>query len=150
MLGIPVADIFIGYFQDDRQRVELVATTLEAEGLSVRWDPEIKAGESFDEIIVCEITEAKCVIVFWSERSVKSKLVRSEAAEAVERQILVPVKIEKVKLLIAFRLVQTKVAIVSTQALLRSHADCFVFHVKTLQRKRVANSLTSKPNTRRL
>jgi len=53
------------------------------------------------------LNEAKCVVVLWSELSVKSEYVRDEATFALGRYNLIPVTIENVKLPFRFKGVQT-------------------------------------------
>ena len=45
------------------------------------------------EVIEALLNESRCVIVLWSEMSLKSKYVRAEAAEALDQDKLVPVAI---------------------------------------------------------
>jgi len=102
-----MTDIFISYASEDRERARLLAQALEAEGWSVWWDRLIPFGKPFDEVIQENLTAAKCVVVVWTESSVASKWVRSEAAAAEERHTLVPVMLdENVQLPLAFKLLQ--------------------------------------------
>ena len=103
-----MADVFISYSRADRTHAQLVATNLHAEGLGVWWDRDLLPGDSYDTAIEREIGEAKCVIVIWSRNSVGSKWVRSEATDADDRKILIPIAIEEVRLPLAFRLNQTE------------------------------------------
>jgi hypothetical protein len=89
-----MADIFISYSRSDRKIASLFADAFAARGWSVWWDPEILVGAQYDKAIEDELDRAKCVVVLWSKRSVESRWVRSEAAKAVERGALVPVRIE--------------------------------------------------------
>ena len=98
-----MADVFISYAHEDRDAAQRIAAVLGAAGYSVWWDREILGGETFDETIERELEVAGSVIVLWSGHSVPSNWVRSEAAAAVERGVLVPVFIEKVKLPLEFR-----------------------------------------------
>ena len=50
-----------------------LANALESEGWTVWWDPKLRAGEHFDDVIEKALNEAKCVIVMWSKRSVQSR-----------------------------------------------------------------------------
>jgi len=99
-----MADIFISYASEDRQRAHALAETLGARGWSVWWDREIPIGQAFDEVIEKALAGAKCVIVLWSAVSVASEWVRNEASEAKRRGILVPVFIDPVDAPLAFRL----------------------------------------------
>jgi formylglycine-generating enzyme required for sulfatase activity len=99
-----IADIFISYAKADRPRVEPLAKALEEQGWSVWWDPRIRGGQHFDRVIEEALSNARCIVVIWSHKSVDSNWVRAEAAEGLEREILVPVIIEQgVKLPIQFR-----------------------------------------------
>ena len=42
-----MADIFVSYKREDRDRVEPLARALESEGFSVWWDPELPIGQSY-------------------------------------------------------------------------------------------------------
>jgi len=53
------------------------------------------------------VEETKCVLVIWSKKSIQSDWVINEAMEGKERDILVPVLIDKVKSPIQFRHIQT-------------------------------------------
>jgi hypothetical protein len=52
------------------------------------------------------LDSARCVVVLWSKASVASQWVKTEAAEAMRRKILVPVLIEDVKIPLEFRRLQ--------------------------------------------
>jgi formylglycine-generating enzyme required for sulfatase activity len=98
-----MADIFISYSSNDRDRVIPIVKVLENQDRSVWWDREILPGKRFSDVIEEEISAAKCVIVIWSISSVKSDFVQTEAAEGAERRILVPAMIDKVKIPFEFR-----------------------------------------------
>lgn len=103
-----MADIFISYAKKDRPRVEPIAKVLQEKGWTVWWDPTIPTGKDFDEVIEEELSKARCVIVIWTKVSVKSKYVKGEAREALNRDILVPIEIESgIKPPFDFRSIQT-------------------------------------------
>ena len=80
-----MAQVFISYASEDRQRAMAVAQALEGCGWSVWWDRKITAGHAFDRVIERELEAAAAVIVLWSQASIESEWVRSEAAAAAER-----------------------------------------------------------------
>ena len=99
-----MAEIFVSYASENRERARALAQVLGARGWSVWWDREIPLGKSFDDVIEKALGEAKCVIVLWSAVSIASEWVRNEASEAKRRGILIPVFIEPVDAPLAFRL----------------------------------------------
>jgi len=100
-------DIFISYANKDKQIAKSIAEALEKEGFKVWWDIEIPAGSTFDAVIEKAVENAKCVIVLWSQYSVKSEWVHLEAAEGKKRNILIPILIDDVDIPFAFRRRQT-------------------------------------------
>ena len=101
-----MSDIFISYASDDTSRVEPLAEALKARGWSVWWDRVIPAGKTFDDVIEEAVNAARCIVVVWSDKSVSSRWVRTEAEEGAVRQILVPVLIDNVRIPLAFRRIQ--------------------------------------------
>ena len=102
-----MSDVFVSYFHRDRPHAEVLASALEAEGLSVWWDRTIPAGGTFDLVIEEALNAAKVVIVLWSRGSVGSRWVLNEAEEAAARNILVPIFIEEdVRIPLAFKRIQ--------------------------------------------
>jgi TIR domain len=104
-----MAEIFISYARADRPRAETLAGALAAEGWEVWWDREIPPGKAFDQVIEDALNEAKCVVVLWSRESVLSEWVKTEAAEAARRRILVPVLGDNVRIPLEFRRIQAAV-----------------------------------------
>jgi DNA-binding response OmpR family regulator len=87
-------DIFISYSHQDRQTIEMLATALQQENLSVWWDRHIQTGRAFDREIEDAISNARSVIVAWSQNSVESDWVRAEAAYALEKKKLLPIQLD--------------------------------------------------------
>jgi hypothetical protein len=102
-----MSDIFISYKREEQPLARKLADALESEGWTVWWDPNLRAGEHFDEVIEKALNEARCVIVIWSKLSVQSRYVRNEATYALENGKLVPVAIETVDLPFRFKGVHT-------------------------------------------
>jgi hypothetical protein len=102
-----MSDIFISYKREEQATARKLANALESKGWTVWWDPKLRAGEHFDDVIEKALNEAKCVVVMWSELSVQSRYVRDEATYALDHDKLVPVMIENVNLPFRFRGVHT-------------------------------------------
>ncbi len=102
-----MADIFLSYSRADRPRAELIAKSLEAEGLTVWWDKILKAGQTYDEVTEGMLRDAKVVVVLWSEVSVKSKWVRTEATLGERTSTIVPAMIDDAERPIMFELTQS-------------------------------------------
>jgi hypothetical protein len=83
-----------------------LAEALRRQGISVWWDPDIRPGEVWDALIERKLAAAPAVVVLWSGTSITRSWVKAEAADALERGILVPVFIEDVKPPLAFRQIQ--------------------------------------------
>ncbi len=99
-------DIFISYSRADRERVDHIAKGLEAEGYSVWWDRDIRAGEEFDNVIDKAIKQSKAIVVVWSDTSIRSNWVKEEAEDGVMANTLVPVMIDFVTIPRGFRRIQ--------------------------------------------
>ena len=102
-----MADVFVSYARTDKERVAPLVAAIEARGWSVWWDPEISAGQMFDDQIEAEMNAAKCVLVVWTPTSVASRWVRGEAREAADRGILVPVRFDDARLPMDVRALHT-------------------------------------------
>ena len=98
-----MSDIFISYARQDKQTTEILAEALKHQGWSVWWDIGIPAGSKFDEAIEEQLQAAKCVVVLWSQTSIKSDWVKNEAREGKARGVLIPVLIEDVRMPLEFR-----------------------------------------------
>lgn len=87
-----MADIFISYSQQNREQARLLAAFLEAEGYSVWWDTSLLGGDNFRKVIMTELGRARAVIAIWTEQSIHSDWVASEAGRAHADRKLIPVK----------------------------------------------------------
>lgn len=101
-------DIFISYKSEEQEKARQLVDALERQGWRVWWDPKLRAGEHFDEVIEAALEETKCAVVLWSPLSVKSRWIRDEATYALTRNKLVPVMIEDVELPLRFVSIETR------------------------------------------
>ncbi len=99
-----MSDVFVSYKAEDRRRVKPLVDALEADGFSVWWDEQIGGGAAWRQEIETQLNAARCVIVIWSKRSVgpEGTFVHDEATRAQQRQVYVPVTIDKVHLPLGF------------------------------------------------
>jgi formylglycine-generating enzyme required for sulfatase activity len=86
-----MADIFISYAREDRDRAKLLAEALKEHGWSIWWDRDLPFGRPFDEVIRAELQAAGCVISLWTESAVKSLYVIGEARDALSLKKLISV-----------------------------------------------------------
>src|SRR5215831_9014087 len=77
-----MADVFISYSRSHREFTRTLAKELEDKGITVWWDTDLIAGESFRERIIQELKACKAAIVIWTPDSVHSDYVLSEAERA--------------------------------------------------------------------
>ena len=88
------AIVFLSYARADRPRAAALAHALQAAGLEVWWDAEIKGGEAFADRIETALGRADAVVVAWSQTSVTSDWVRDEAGHGRDRKRLVSVSLD--------------------------------------------------------
>jgi hypothetical protein len=98
--------IFLSYAREDQGNVQTLISALTDSGLSVFWDRQIPAGETWRGYIGRALGEAQCVIVVWSTAALASNWVMEEAEEAKQRAVLIPVLIDPVQPPIGFRTIQ--------------------------------------------
>lgn len=102
-----MADIFVSYASEDRDRVRALVDVLEEHGWSVWWDRTLHAGPRFDLEIEKALDAARCVVVVWSCDAIKSDWVHGEASEGLRRGILVPAAFDSATPPLQFRRNQT-------------------------------------------
>lgn len=86
-----MADIFISYASEDRNKVKLFVKAFEDQGWSVWWDRNLLFGRPFDQVIRTELRTAGCIVVVWTENAAKSLYVIGEARDAVRTNNLISV-----------------------------------------------------------
>lgn len=78
-----MSDVFISYSSKDRAAVEPIVRQLQEHRVDMFWDQLIAPGESFQDRVERQLSEAKAVLVVWSQHAAESEWVRSEAQFAV-------------------------------------------------------------------
>lgn len=103
-----MADVFVSYDRRDREIAEKVVSALTEQGLTVWWDDRITPHETWDKTIEREVDSAKRVLVIWTNNSVQSDWVRTEAGAAKESTPpkLIQARFTDCKVPLAFRLLQ--------------------------------------------
>jgi tetratricopeptide (TPR) repeat protein len=97
-----MADIFISYASEDRDRVRPLAEALQKRGFNIWWDRSLAAGQDYAQIIERELRSARAVIVVWTQGSAASTFVRDEAGRARDEGRLVPVLLDRVEIPLGF------------------------------------------------
>ncbi len=92
-----MADIFLSYAREDRERVVPIAQELEKLGWSVFWDKKTPPGKPWRIYLKERLDESSCVLVVWSPDSITSNWVHAEAGEADKRNILIPLLLDAVE-----------------------------------------------------
>ncbi len=98
-----MSDVFISYASEDKARILPLVHALQQRGWTVWWDRTILAGKVWEREIEAALEASRCVIVAWSNASVQSGWVWTEAHEGNQRGILVPVLLDPVTIPLAFR-----------------------------------------------
>lgn len=101
-----MTDVFISYARNDRNEVRYIAHALTAEGFSVWWDPEIKPGKKWNDVIRRSLDSAAVVLTCWTPASVKSQWVVAETNAGHQRDMLVPVLLKNSHPPIPFNMMQ--------------------------------------------
>lgn len=97
-----MADVFISYASEDRDRVRPLAEALIGRGFSVWWDRALAAGQDYAATIERELKAAKAVVVVWTQSSAASTFVRDEAGRARDEGRLVPLLLDRVDIPLGF------------------------------------------------
>jgi hypothetical protein len=97
-----VARVFISYAREDQPAVRPLAEGLEQAAHEVWWDPELRGGERFRDVIERRLESADVVLVVWSKRARASRWVVDEAEVGVQRGSLLPVRIDAARLPLGF------------------------------------------------
>lgn len=87
-------EVFVSYAHADVDRAELFVRALTAAGFKVWWDPHLKPGTKYQNLIEEVLHSVKVVVVLWSHNAVQSDWVKDEAGIGAARGILVPVMLD--------------------------------------------------------
>jgi hypothetical protein len=135
-----MADVFVSYAREDREKAREFADLLKKAGLDVWWDHNLAAGDDYRDVIEKELKAARCVIVMWSPHSIRSPFVMDEADIAQKSGKLVPAKIAPCDPPLGFRSTHTRDVYSSEQDIDNLVADVS----KRVGPKRPASSLRSE------
>lgn len=102
-----MSDIFLSYSRDDQAVARRFAEGFANAGLSVWWDVTLASGVDYDTATEQALRGAKAVVVLWSNKSVASRWVRTEATIALQSKTFVPVNVEPCQRPIMFELAHT-------------------------------------------
>lgn len=85
---------FVAYARHDAAVAAAVVEALEARGIAVSWDRNLKGGDNFRKRLSQLIEAASAVIVLWSHHSVASDFVIDEAEEGKARGKLITCRLQ--------------------------------------------------------
>ena len=93
-----MAQVFISYKREDRERVGAIVDTLREAGITTWWDQDIPPGAEWRKTIVQNLDAAELCIVAWSEASTAEggRYVIEEAERAAGRRAYLGVLIDNV------------------------------------------------------
>jgi len=97
-----VADVFLSYARPDAAAAERIARELGSAGWAVWYDRELPAHRAYADVIASELESAAAVLVLWSNMSIASEWVRSEANRARELHKLVQARLDDARLPMPF------------------------------------------------
>ncbi len=100
-----MSDIFLSYSYKDSYIIDRVSEGLTRSGFSVWRKFPLEKGDVWWEIKEA-VESSKMVVVFWSENSINSEWVKSEASIAVDRGKLIPVLISNIEIPLGFSHIQ--------------------------------------------
>ena len=83
-------DVFISYSSKDRALVEAIAKRLELDFL-VWWDQDLISGTSYENHIITTLSQAKLVLVAWTENASTSEWVDREIRISLTNSRLIPI-----------------------------------------------------------
>ncbi len=139
-----MADVFLSYASQDRERVRALVERLEEHGWSVWWDRHIPPGMTWPQVIEQALADTRAMVVVWTAASVTSKWVQIETAEGEALGALVPLSFDRVKLPLQFRLLQSADLIAWDGS--RTHPE---FRTVVAQLERLLGAISDAPTRKR-
>jgi TIR domain len=88
-------DVFVSYKKDDRKVVFEFIKIFRDFGFSAWWDEMIPAGRNWGYEIDQALMRSRCVVVFWTPKSVLSQEVYSEAEYGMQKGAYFPILLER-------------------------------------------------------
>lgn len=126
-----MADVFVSYAAEDRDRVRLLVEHIERTGISVWWDRNLRVGSFFERVIDHEIRRARAVVVVWTRNSARSHWVIGEAMAGLTREILLPVILDDVDVPLPFNARHTA-QLLGWPVVASAQVDAFLAAVKEM------------------
>lgn len=108
-----MSDVFLSYSKKDRSIVEDVSAKLYERGVTTWWDTHLEVGNIFKNEIEERISNAKAVLVLWTDNSIQSEWVNYEADLALRNNKYVPAKSTEIN----FALIAEKFKPIHTETL---------------------------------
>lgn len=88
-----MADVFISYKSDDRERIQPIVDWLESNQISCWWDQRIHI--DYGKEIESNLKESKVILGFVSEKSTRSNWVLAEFQTGADEGKLIPVRLDQ-------------------------------------------------------
>ncbi|MES3014442.1 MAG: toll/interleukin-1 receptor domain-containing protein [Pseudomonadota bacterium] len=101
-----MSDVMVSYAREDQGRAAELVLLLEAQGWDVFWDQDTRGGTDWALVLEETLKNVRCVVALWTTESVRSRWVRIEAYEAMQKDKLLPVLLDAVQQPLAFRQTQ--------------------------------------------
>jgi len=102
-----MVDVFVSYARKDQERCKEIASRLEGLKLDVWFDRYLQSGIEFPSELEEKLHSAACVLVLWSEHSVRSDWVQREAAIGRSESKLCSVRLDNSDLPASFSEIHT-------------------------------------------
>ncbi len=143
-----MSHIFLSYSSEDKSKAIKIINILADNGFKVWYDRNLPAGKEYVTQIDIAAKESAAIVVLWSENSIKSSYVISEAIEGLERGVLLPIFLQnEVKPPIPLTSVQGLTLFDADENILKSNVDTLILSLNNLVREhKLDNTQTSGVN----